>query len=264
MIDFAHSTARALVFQQMDLIPVDQTLVDDALGATERVIASLDPTLWSLVRPGEGEPDVGLVYRPGKGNADHKYFFHYSHDLKALAWGQRLSHGAIHHELIVIERLYSELNRTALAIGAALEDILPSQLGGVLVKRMLQSMNESHPFATTTLRGLWYPAHAGQKGARAHLDRSFLTLHLGDEGGSLLALSNENDPHGRVISPRKGNALVFCGVKMLELARGRLTPLWHKSTVEANRDRKALVHFVHVPTAVQVTDAKETFVAYRG
>lgn len=262
MITALEGTARSLVFGRTTFVPVDQTLVDDALGATQRLIVAPDHTQWSLVRPHEEESDVGLVYREGKNGSDHKYFFHYAHDLTTIAWSAGLNVHAVKAELDVLARLYSELNRMALTIGASLEEEFPGIFRGQLVSELKRSMTESHPFGTTTLRGLFYPTDENQKGAKTHLDRSLFTIHLGDEGGALWAARDEADTGGRIISPPKGSALVFCGVKVLALTRGRVRPLWHRSSVEVGKDRKALVHFVHVPTEVPVRDARTEFLAH--
>jgi hypothetical protein len=119
------------------------------------------------------------------------------------------------------------------------------QLG--VTRHFMSSCTEAVPYGTTVLRSLYYPAGDQQVGAVPHLDRGFITAHLGDVGGQLLAYSGKDGAGEVVVSPKPGEMLLFWGVKILWVSGGKIQPLWHGSTVHA--DRFAQVLFGHVPIA---------------
>lgn len=250
------SLVRTLLSEGMVLVSVDQTLVDDALGACLELITMFqdDPGKCSYTRAGEYEPEVGLVYRPGKNGSDHKYFFHYSHDLQFPVEATK--------QCGVLKKLYEMLGLLSLTIGQQLDDEYSELFSSPLAPNILQCLLQSLPYSTTTLRGLWYPNTVDRNGAKAHIDRSFITAHLGDEGGNLWAILNPDDEQGVPVSPPKGKALLFFGVKALHVSGGRLKPLRHRSTVEQDGDRKALVQFTHLDVNVLVSDAKKAHDAF--
>lgn len=253
----SRSLVRTLLSEGMVLVSIDQTLVDDALGSCLEIITMFqdDPEKCSYTRVGEDEPDVGLVYRSGKNGSDHKYFFHYAHDLRLSEKAQK--------QFGILKKLYETLGRLSLNISQQFDDEYAEYFSGPLTTSILQSLLEPLPYSTTTLRGLWYPNTIDQNGAKAHIDRSFISTHLGDEGGKLWALQSHDEKQGVVVSPPKGKALVFFGVKALYVSRGRLQPLLHRSTVEQTGDRKALVQFSHLDINIPVIDAKRAYDAFQ-
>jgi hypothetical protein len=108
---------------------------------------------------------------------------------------------------------------------------------------------------------LWYPGVDLQRGAKPHIDRGLLAIHLGDKGGDLIKLAGPDDEVGQVISPDPGEAVIFPGVKALWASGGKVSPMWHKSTTVPGQDRLATVSFWHIelPEGYQVVDALEAY-----
>jgi isopenicillin N synthase-like dioxygenase len=148
---------------------------------------------------------------------------------------------------------------------------LASSIVGELVKRedlpieyaldALVPFRLQRPYSTSVLRFLRYPDIPGQAGAKDHFDKSFLTIHLGDDGGELYI----EDRAGQWVlaSPPQGMALVFFGVKALYASNGVLTPLRHKATTEPGKVRTAAVLFAHVGLDIDVQDAQVAYDSFR-
>ena len=263
-MDIPNEFVETLLNHGRACIAVDQTLVEEANGAIGEMIQTLCAGDRSqLVRPGESDCDVGFVYRPEKSGSDHKYFLHFAPDLFALADRSGISYTQFAKQLAVVERLYNLLGSYAIALGQKIDDESPDLFSGPLATNIQQCLLHQTAYSSTTLRGLWYPPGKNQRGAKKHIDRSFLSIHLGDEGGALIGLKDEHDEVGEIISPEKGQALVFFGIKALLASRGRVKPLWHYSTVEAGKDRRALVQFIHIETGSLVYDAEAVYDAFR-
>ncbi|MEK7638579.1 MAG: hypothetical protein AAB388_00280 [Patescibacteria group bacterium] len=244
---------------------VPLALIDDANVATKHFINTFqNRTDGALTRPGEVEPEMFLVSRSG-GKTDLKKIFHFSHDLLDTdfvhRWRADMSQADSYH-FNMMAKLHNRLNDFAICFIRELEASYPDLFAPSVVANVRASMEEVLPYSTTTTRGLWYPSHSGQRGAKGHLDRSLLTLHCGDSGGELRGHPIWNGDSAFPTSPEKGDILIFAGVKMLYATRGRILPLWHSATTAKDEDRHALVHFVHTDVGVRVVDAEETYEQY--
>lgn len=231
----------------------------DSSQALIQIMTRLDcPTKFT--RAGEHEAEVGLVHRAPKEGKDIKYFFHLAHDLRLLIktvpeLESRLKPHRQH--IAALEALYYDLFyflkvvvlHTQLAV-FALRELRPS-----LAEQFSKTFTESLPDSTSTLRGLWYPASESHRGARGHFDRSFITAHLGDRGGSLFGHREMGTGQAFDISPETGQILLFWGVKALIHSQGALKPLWHSATTRPDEDRQALVLFGHIDLPQPIEDA---------
>jgi len=243
-------------------IDIDATKVDAVRDGFKRFIerrdSLADDARWALTRVGEDEVDRGLWTREG-GEKDIKSVLHFDQD---LASDLRAQNGALHPDdaryLEVAAVLYEHLYEQAGTVLRSFDELF----GTAMYSPFLESRKQQ-PYATTTLRNLWYPPVVGQKGAKPHLDRGLLTIHLGDEGGHLLALSDAHDTAGSPVSPPRGKALVFWGVKVLWGTHGRFAPLWHSSVTELGQERFALVQFNHMAIPeYHVRDAETAYDYY--
>jgi len=139
--------------------------------------------------------------------------------------------------------LYKYLNLLSFELAGALDDQY-GQFAGGLLNNILWCNIASYPFAVPTLRGLFYPPTPDQTGAKIHVDRNAFSIHLGDQGGSLIT---EDESGKRCdISPPRGMAAVFFGSKAHVLTRGQIKPLAHGSEVKAGESRRAWVQFIQV------------------
>jgi hypothetical protein len=214
----------------------------------------------ALLRAGESEPELGLVHRTPKDGKDIKYFFHLAHDLRVLI--KTVPELAIQlkpyqHHIAALEALYYDVYffLNVVLLHAKLEVKALRQLRPDIIHRFNKSFTASLPDSTSTLRGLWYPASQAHQGARGHFDRSFITAHLGDRGGSLLGHREIGSGQAFDVSPKTGQILLFWGVKALMLSQGTLMPLWHSATTRPDEDRQALVLFGHIDLPQPVDDA---------
>lgn len=205
-------------------------------------------------RPGETVPDLGVIRKDGTGGTDNKYFVHYATDFGNGREPLR------QEPLLAVRQLYRENLNAALQMATALERYNPELFRG-LRDRMWTCLPV--PFGTTILRGLYYPAVAGEKqGAQKHVDRSLLTQHMGDKGGHLLGYTDEHDSIGTPLNLSVGEVLVFFGVKILYVTNGRVSPLWHGSETAPGEDRQAIVNFAHADVGVEVEHAKRAYDAF--
>lgn len=247
--------AKQLWEDGMTVFPLDETLVEPARTGFKHFLLRRaqagDHREWSLARDGEEEFDLGLVQRQG-GKYDVKSFFHHdSHLEQQLAKQQMPTDPADATFLQHNARLLHHVSQCGRHLTAALDELYTLHCHRPY-ERCLQHLQ---PYSVTTLRSLYYPDGPTQTGAKAHIDRSFLTIHLGDQGGKLQAL--QDDGTWMDISPAAGFAVAFFGVKVLWQTNGKKTPLRHRSVTFPGQDRFAFVHFGHVPTSgYQVTDAQ--------
>lgn len=227
---------------------------DGFKGFIERRNVLGDDTRWALQRPGEDEIDRGLWAREGNGK-DIKSVFHFDRDLVTdLCVQNRVMYTEDISYFRATAKLYKELCVQAGRVLQAFDGLHETRM----YTPFLLSRNQQ-PYATTTLRSLWYPPVVGQKGAKPHIDRGLLTIHLGDEGGHLLALTNKDDSNGEPVSPVRGKALVFWGVKVLWATDGKFRPLWHSSVTDPGQERFALVQFNHIAIpGYEVRDATKS------
>jgi hypothetical protein len=233
-------------------IPINAQLINNAKSAAQIFIDSLEGCHvgWDFTRQGESSPDVGVIEKIGK---DIKTYFHSTHDMPLLAHGKRLT-SQQRECLRVMDLCRRSLETLGLNIAAELETCFENvDLKGL----MLQASRMTVPYNVSTLRILSYPDVRDQRGASPHYDRSFISIHLGDSGGHLL-IQNGDGAWERA-SPPQGSALVFCGVKVLELTKGRLKPVLHKSTTIRGKERTAAVMFVHADIGHPVSDAQKEY-----
>jgi isopenicillin N synthase-like dioxygenase len=246
--------AKVLWEEGVAIFPIDESLVEPAREGFKQFLKRRDEKQdhadWCFQRPGESEHDLGLIQRAG-GEHDVKSFFHQdsvltfdSHFVHQFTEPQDVHFLVSNHEL---------LNHVSEA-GRFLTKALQEQFGPQCSSAYSYCSRVSMPYCTTTLRSLYYPDGPAQSGAKAHIDRGFLTIHLGDQGGNLQMLINEEWEN---ISPPAGYAVAFFGVKALWVTKGKKGPLRHRSVTIPGHDRFAFVHFGHVPVLnYQVTDAQ--------
>jgi len=245
----------------MAYISVPRQMVQVALAAEKTIINGMQsaPVAMKANRPGElpDEFDIGLTYKNGTEATDHKFFWHYSHDLRKHFSEIQLQHlNRFAAELEALDRLQKRLEEASRGVIDCLDKV-PGLFESGLPDNILASYRRSRPYATTTLRGLWYPAGGAQDGAKRHADRNFLTIHLGDIGGQLLGSVDQDAQQDKLVSPKPGQALVFFGVKAWLLSKRKLPFMWHQSTVEPGHDRQALVHFVQADVGFPVTRSSD-------
>ncbi len=233
-------------------IPIEALAVMNAQMAAKRLMRSIgeDPR-WSITRPGEEEPDLGVISRSKQQGYDEKSFFHFAVDLpvhapKNITKQQKAC-------LRIIESLYHTLKSLASNLVSEMakrEEIPIEYLCDPLVPFRMQ-----RPYGTSVLRFLHYPDTPNQTGAKEHYDKGFLTIHLGDDGGELYVMDDQGN--WVLASPPQGMALVFFGVKALYASNGVLKPIKHKSVTEPGKVRTAAVLFAHLDVGVEVRSAQE-------
>jgi isopenicillin N synthase-like dioxygenase len=251
-----------LIEQGFMFVPVDESLIQAANTSWRAFIEEEKDSKvgFPITRRGESSPDLGHIIRNGDNGGDIKHFLHLAHDFcRLLSDAGRKDFGAHYGSMYVsLDALRKHLDDVSIQIARQLDKKYSSLFREPLTPNMLRCSKNSIPYATPTLRTLLYPSEPRQTGARVHIDRSFITLHVGDKGGTLLGCDGEFG-NSFSISPSQGEAAVFFGVKVLHLTEGRIFPLWHKSTVEPNQDREATVHFAHADIGIDVVDARATY-----
>ena len=258
---------KSLVHEGFTIVPphvhnIPVTLMEAASAASIKLIkhmSEFDCTV-NFTRPGEDEPDIGLIHRLPEEGKDIKYFLHTTPDFRSIIerdhelW-ERLVF--FQREIEYLNSLYFELNNLVLNVLKLLpaEGLFLDPLSQI-IQSYRRSGFRSIPNATTTLRGLWYPAKENHKGAEGHPDKGLITAHSGDSGGSLYGHREKGDGKAFKVSPDKGHILLIWGVKAPILSDGKLKPLWHSATASPGEDRIAQVLFGHVRTIKPVYDAK--------
>jgi hypothetical protein len=238
-------------------IPVDTILVTNAQKAAQRLMRTIgSDNRWCITRPQEDEPDLGVISKTKREGYDEKSYFHYAIDLtlyapKDITKQQKAC-------LRVIDKLYGSLKGVSHSVVTEL--VKRERLSIEHASDALIPFRHQQPYNTSALRFLHYPDVPEQTGAKAHFDRSFLTIHLGDEGGELYIQDAAGD--WILASPPQGMALVFFGVKALYASNGVLKPLRHKSTTEAGKIRTAAVLFAHIELPLEVRNAQKAYEAF--
>ena len=238
--------------QGFGYIPVDAQLIANAKDAARLFIDSFNHIYsgMALTRPGEHGPDVGIISKMDK---DIKTYLHLAHDMPVLLGNKPFSPQQ-RECLSVMNTCRYQLE----TIGADVAARLDRQFGGTnFSSRVRKASRTSVPYSVSTLRFLSYPDVKEQKGASPHFDRSFITMHLGDTGGNLLIENKQG--HWEQASPPQGSALVFFGVKVLELTGGKLKPSNHKSTTVRGKERTAAVMFVQADNGYLVPSAEAEY-----
>ena len=98
-------------------------------------------------------------------------------------------------------------------------------------------------YSANVMRLLSYPPQINSIVGKEHIDRGLFTIHLGDQGGKLLAIDNYGNEV--CVSPKPGQVLIFFGVKCLWASKGKVRPLRHKAVSTPNHLREAVVTFWH-------------------
>lgn len=215
-----------------------------------------------LTFPGEEEPDDGLLRKKGN-NVDNKWSFHYR-----LTTLQRMKGAVVltrddyrffylHHQFFEYSR------RGVLQLLDGVDRYLSLPQGQSLQNLAAEEyFKNSTPYAAPANRQLHYPPQGGERRAGVHIDRAFMTRHLGDVGGTLFR-SDEQGAQRESISPREGKALYFWGIKAWLATEGRLPFLWHGSCASDGEERLALLHFAHINTTPPVVNARELYEQYQ-
>lgn len=250
--------AKELWEKGITFFPIEESLVKPARTGfkdfLKRRDEKKDHSDWSLCRPGEAERDLGLIQRIG-GKYDVKSFFHQDGSLF-----DRLQQGLLTDpkDVNFLSANLHLLHAVNFA-GGNLTKVLDNIYGIDCHTDYMQCQRFANPYCATTLRSLFYPDSPTQTGAQAHIDRSFLTIHLGDEGGNLQMLI---DDQWQNISPPAGYAVAFFGVKVLWVTNGLKQPLRHRSVTFPGFDRFAFVHFGHVSVGDYLVTNAQTALEY--
>lgn len=246
-------------------IPIDSVKVDAAKAVWKWIMDKEKNSLEGvpITRRGEPESDLGHIIRAGDEGGDKKHFLHIAHDLCLyMTPFQRREFRLYEQEYLVLEDLRKHLNQVAFAVAQALDQEYEDTFVEPLLSKVKRSTDTSTPYATTTLRSLWYPPDPDQTGAGNHIDRNLFSIHVGDSGGQLLGFEGGEFGPEFVITPPPGYAVVFFGVKVLYLTDGRIMPLWHGSTVESGKPRTAMVQFVQADIGFEVPRARDAYNAF--
>lgn len=176
------------------------------------------------------EADDGFLRKDEEGKeSDRKALFHIRADTLELLERQGVSvserwrkwiEGCIH------VRALCEMQ--AFALAEAIDRIMP---GMRLVERMLDAAATNPGMYRI---GVYEPGGTGY--AKAHLDRNFLTMHLGSSHPGLYFRTRHGDFDA--IDPESGEALAFPSAKLARLSNGRIPALMHGSkpcVTDANR-----------------------------
>lgn len=260
--------AAELLEQGYVRVPIPQEEQDLIGTLQEEYIAFLArrPTLgerreWSFMVPGEKESDEGILIRHGKNGGDHKFALHWRITTRSHVEDAELSFSAAdrcffaHHDQLFW--MCAQQTR-ALARGLDAHGVF-----GFSVHDALCNCYEGvSAYSAPVNRQLDYPPQEDEKRAGVHLDRSFITRHMGDSGGHLFA-SNEAEDELENVSPHPGEVLYFFGVKAYILSQGKIEPLWHGSKAAPGERRLAIPHFAHVHTKEPVVTAKESYNHHR-
>ena len=249
--------AQALARDGYAYVMFDAALVAQAQSAYQVLTRSLgaERSSWAITRPNEAEAELGFISRSGT-DSDQKMFFHFAFDLRErlMTSGVKLTK---QQDVCLesIDLLYQALKSLTRRIACG---FLHSSFGCEILQSIDEGFKPGVAYGASTLRFLHYPNTEDQRGAREHFDRSFLTIHLGDRGGALLALV---DGEWVDVSPPQGYALLFFGVKAMYASSGAITPLRHMSTTTPTCAREAVVMFVHGDVGLTVHNAQATYEA---
>lgn len=213
---------------------------------------------WQATRPGEREPDVGVIASNGKdvnhaGSVkDDKVYLMFAGDTDRLLRPLQGSCAGTDRQTRSLFGKINILHNHNLGLCWKILQELDDLLGSDLLRAHHLAHRGYPSYATSSTRGMWYQGNGGKQ----HIDRSALTFHCGDVNGDLYAINRNGE---RVnVSPPQGKVLVFPGAKA-QVAHPRLPALVHGSIAEPG-ERMALVTFTHVLTNPEIFDS-ETAVA---
>ncbi len=243
-------------------VRINSVLVSDAQAALKKFLQSLGDNFeqWALTREGESEADVGVISKLKQGGFDEKMYVHFAHDLPVILEKAGIKETKQQRAcLTLIERLYQELKDMALGVIDEL-DRKKLLVEGDFLRIVKNTFKLPKPHNVSVLRYLNYPDTPDYTAAKEHFDKSFLTIHLGDESGELYIV--DKDEQWKSVSPPQGMALLFFGVKALYASKGLISPLRHKSVTTPGQARTAMVMFVHADVGREIADAGEAYAAF--
>jgi len=195
---------------------------------------------------GERDPDDGLIFS-GEPPKDIKWRFHFRPGVfEALEQSiPETFRGSLEEFCSNCELIFHTHFTLILKLTQALEEVQP-ELEGVC-DEIIASQCKPGPTSRSVLRVLHYPAQSNETLAKVHSDRSFLTLHAGDQGGKLFLRLEDGEE--KVISPPAGQAVVFWGAKAWIFGKEKgimLHPIAHGAQSIPGEIRRALVSFWHI------------------
>jgi hypothetical protein len=136
---------------------------------------------------------------------------------------------------------FVESENLGLAIVCELDKQFP---GYDFAKSVREAAKHQTPYAHSGFRIVTYP-NGGERGAASdHTDKSFLSIHLGEQNGNL-AVEGKILPHAST-----DRAYVFFGEKAEKMTDKRLRALRHGS-VSNGAERWAVVFFLHTNQSLQ-------------
>jgi hypothetical protein len=196
-------------------------------------------TLWLVDRSREEKkPNDGLIERTPEGGYDSKFFFHYRLGLERYLKQQGADLRTYARFLEGMSELYEACAFASAEILIRLDQALP---GFNLLDNHAALADEDRG----VLRLLRYKP-GSEILAKAHCDRSFLTLHM-DESHSGLYLDQDR----RHFVVEKDRALCFFGQKAEVITRGALPAMFHYVKATAPDEwRWAVVYFCHVDAPI--------------
>ena len=233
-------------------------LIEGANEASQNLIRTMSELRCEtgFSRLGEGDDkDIGLIERIRDRDGETKFFLHYTHELRDFIEQRDILRDALSNhwgDLAKLDRLRYEISRFIIDVLKLVEIEAGDKIDRSQIEKLpdafIRTYFESITFSTTVLRSLWYPPTEDQVGAEGHLDRDFLTAHLGDRGGKLYG-HRELGPGKRFdLSPSIGEIALFWGVRAPIISNGFLKPLYHSADAHPGEDRQALVQFNNLPT----------------
>ena len=258
-VGYTHATgaAKALFEQGYAFIPFRNIHHDALKRGFKRLFLSRhegDRANWTIVdevRPdGLLDPDDGYLTRTGLAGKDEKHIFHYrlTLALRLREQGVKLlpSEDAFLWDCYQEFRMHWEV---ILEIAHALDRI--SGFRFLFADKLHATFGTGQMPCLTSrpvLRLVYYPPQQKEQVGAMHIDKSLLTLHVGGEGGNLIARSP--DKQEIEISPKEGEAVVFFGAKASMLGQKydiRLRPLVHGARTSLGAERLGIVSFWHAP-----------------
>jgi isopenicillin N synthase-like dioxygenase len=217
---------------------LSQNAIQECVAGLDRLLASHTKRglrQWNIFIPRDPryrETDDGLIR---KEKTDHKHYLHYRHDLERLLWtkrsirlspGERMWFSAMRDvHVACTEALY--------ALARAMDDLRP----GFDFENRARAHGHLH-----ALRVMRYDA-GYESMARAHTDRSALSLHVAESEPGLEIPEGWDSRVCR--SPGGKQVLAFPSQDMASITRGALPALWHQVTDQSRtkRSRWVIVFF---------------------
>lgn len=212
---------------------------------------------WRAQRPGEDEPDVGvLMSTPSDQNhagvaKDDKVHLMYTDDMARLVKEQHgtniWSDPADQEFVELVQTLHMAGHDIAINMLDAITQVC--ELDVNLADAYKFAQTGCKPWSTTATRVMQY----FRKGGQPHEDRCGITSpHWGDRNGTLFVEDRKGDRHE--VTPPKGKVLVFASIKLAIATKGIIPAVPHGSICEASDRRLALVTFANLATTPDIND----------